>query len=424
MTLNVGAGSLGQTFDVLLQSPATGTIYTQRLRVPVRIVGAGVGAGFGGAAAAETCDAQGATAAAMRTLAIALANLEGSCASGTCDLRLREHAVQAANSVASYASLYYPLADGAGDLTTLAAALAGHTTPAQIADDIVDLGDALAALGLQVCEISQHLPSVRWRPNFNAGLPGQAVDYTLELSNRGTVGHQLRGDPDPARRRQHAQPDRGRRRDLHRDRPRQLAGAGPVPLLAEAEATGVGVNAGNFSAATGWLNVVDRFVQITAVVVDPPFVETGVSSTTLSIDVANVANVARDAPRTRLTAEGGAPAYSADIPLTLAAGAPQALQLATMDTSGWNAGLYTATVELLDAQDALIPDGSGYAFLAVGQALGVSHAMDPTVLPPGNVTVTTVISTEILVDTILPESAAEALPLWEPQGLRLRRRGL
>ena len=83
--------------------------------------------------------------------------------------------------------LYFPLADSAGDLASLATVLAGHTTPAQIAGDIVDLGDALAALGLQVCEISQHLPVVRWRPNFNAGLPGQAVDYTLELANRGTV---------------------------------------------------------------------------------------------------------------------------------------------------------------------------------------------------------------------------------------------
>ncbi|HSN75257.1 MAG TPA: hypothetical protein VL334_09240, partial [Anaerolineae bacterium] len=115
---------------------------------------------------------------------------------------------------------------------------------------------------------------------------------------------------------------------------------------------------------------------------------------------------------------GGATAYSADIPLLLAAGAPQRYELATVDTSGWNAGLYTATVELLDASETLIPDGSGYAFLAVGQALGASHAVAPAVLPPGNVTVTTVITTEILVDTILPESAAEAQPLWEPQGLR------
>ncbi|MEI2691379.1 MAG: transglutaminase domain-containing protein [Anaerolineae bacterium] len=420
VTLNVGAGELASSYDVLLASPATGTIYTQRLRVPVRIVGPGVAAGFGGAAAAQVCDAAGATSAAMQTLAYALANLEGSCAGGSCDLRLRDAAVDAANSAASYATLYYPLADSAGDLTTLAAALAGHTAPAQIADDIVDLGDALAALGGQVCEISQHLPSIRWRPNFNAGLPGQPVAYTLELTNRGTVATSyavtltLPGG-------------------VSNLNPTVAAGAtytetvaassptlGQFPLLAEAEATGAGVAMpGVSAAATGWLNVVDRFVQITAVTVDPPFVETGVSSTTLSIDVANVANVARDATaRAELRAEGGALAYSADIPLPLAAGAPQRYELATVDTTGWNAGLYTATVELLDADEALIPDGSGYAFLAVGQALGVSHAVAPTVLPPGNVTVTTVITTEILVDTILPEGVAEAKPLWEPQGLR------
>ncbi|HNS01571.1 MAG TPA: transglutaminase domain-containing protein [Anaerolineae bacterium] len=420
VTLNVGAGSLGQTFEVLLASPATGTIYTQRLRVPVRIVGPGVGAGFGGAAAAEVCDANGATASAMQTLAIALANLEGSCATGTCDLRLRDAAVDAANSAADYAALYYPLADSAGDLTTLAAALAGHTTPAQINADIADLGDALAALGGQVCEISQHLPSLRWRPNFDAGLPGQPVDYTLELSNRGTVDTSyavtltLPGGVSTLN-------------------PTVAAGAtytetvaassptlGQFALLAEAEATGAGVEMpGVRASATGWLNVVERFVQLTAAVVDPPFVETGVSSTTLSIDVVNVANVAREATaRAELRAEGGALAWSADIPLTLAAGAPQRYQLATVDTSGWNAGLYTATVELLDADEALIPDGSGYAFLAVGQALGLSHAIAPAVAAPGNVTATTVITSEILVDTILPDSVAEAKPLWEPQGLR------
>ena len=177
VTLNVGAGELGRTYDVLLASPATGTIYTQRLRVPVRIVGPGVATGFEGAAAAEVCDAGGGTAGAMQTLAYALANLETSCLTGTCALHLRDSAVSAAQSVVDYSALYYPLADSAGDLTSLAAVLAGHTTPAQIAGDIVDLGDALAALGLQVCEISQHLPTVRWRPNFNAGLPGQAVDY-------------------------------------------------------------------------------------------------------------------------------------------------------------------------------------------------------------------------------------------------------
>jgi transglutaminase-like putative cysteine protease/uncharacterized membrane protein len=419
VTLNVGAGALGSTYDVLLQSPATGTIYTQRLRVPVRIVGPGVGAGFGGAAAAETCDAQGATAAAMRTLAIALANLESSCADGSCDLRLRDAAVDAANSAASYATLYYPLADDAGELATLAAVLAGHSTPAQIAADIVDLGDALASLSGQVCEISQHLPSLRWRPNFAAGLPGQTVDYTLELANRGTLNTSYAVTVTLPGGVSTLNPTVAAGATYTATVPASSPTLGQFSLLVEAEATGAGVTMPGIAAsAAGWLNVVDKFVQITAVVVDPPFVETGVSSTTLSIDVANVANVARDATaRAELRAEGGALVYSVDIPLTLTAGAPQRYELATVDTSGWNAGLVTATVALLDADEALIPDGSGYAFLSVGQALGAGHAVAPTLAPPGNITVTTVISTEILVDTILPDSVAAAPPLWEPQGL-------
>jgi hypothetical protein len=97
-----------------------------------------------------------------------------------------------------------------------------------------------------------------------------------------------------------------------------------------------------------------------------------------------------------------APPSPPTIPLTLLIGDPRAYALGTVDTSGWTAGVYTITVDLLDAADNPIPDGQGYGFLGVGQALGASHAVQPLVVAPGTVTVTTVITTEVLAGAILP----------------------
>jgi hypothetical protein len=52
-------------------------------------------------------------------------------------------------------------------------------------------------------------------------------------------------------------------------------------------------------------------------------------------------------------------------------------------------------VDLLDAGAALIPNGEGHGFFSVGQGLVARHAVSPLIVPPGDVTVTTVITTEL-----------------------------
>lgn len=419
LTLNLGAGNLGDTFTVRLASPATGTIYTQRLLVPVRIVGPGVNAGFDGAGEAAACDANGSTAAAMQTLATALANLEGSCMDGECDLLRRDAAVEAAQSVTDYAALYFPLADTA-TLSAAAAALAGHSSAVDITADITALGDALAQLGLAVCELSQHLPTLRWRPNFNAGLPGLPVSYTLELHNQGTADTTYLITTTLPSGEGTLSPTVAAGDTYTTTINASAAAVGQYTLLAEATASGAGVELPGITVtATGWLNVVERFVQLTAVTPDPAFVETGVSSTTVRIDVVNVANIPQDATaQLRILADDASLSYSADLPLLIAAGAPHSYELVTVDTSGWNSGLYTVTVDLVDAAThAPIADGSGYGYLGVGEALEVAHSLSPLVGAPGDITVTTVITTAVLLDTILNRGAQPAQPLWSPRGL-------
>ena len=87
--------------------------------------------------------------------------------------------------------------------------------------------------------------------------------------------------------------------------------------------------------------------------------------------------------RLHVLAPDGSPTHTADLPLTVLRGDERTYALTRVDTSGWAEGVYTVTVELLDSNLALIPDGSGYGYFAVGQALGASHTVSPTVVAPG-----------------------------------------
>jgi hypothetical protein len=94
-------------------------------------------------------------------------------------------------------------------------------------------------------------------------------------------------------------------------------------------------------------------------------VETGVSSTNLSVAVANFAGVGLAKWRKRPFLPPTAANSSATaVPLNLLAGNPRTYDLAEVDTSGWAAGVYTITVNLLDGDNNLIPDGSGYGYSA------------------------------------------------------------
>ncbi|MCA9979142.1 MAG: hypothetical protein KC413_25445, partial [Anaerolineales bacterium] len=103
--------------------------------------------------------------------------------------------------------------------------------------------------------------------------------------------------------------------------------------------------------------------------------------------------------RTAVLAPDGSTQWTQDIPLTALAGNPRFYDLATVDTSGWAEGTYTVTVDFRDGAGTLIPDGSGYGYFNVGQALIASQMVYPEVVAPGDVTVTTVITTQITTDS-------------------------
>jgi hypothetical protein len=98
----------------------------------------------------------------------------------------------------------------------------------------------------------------------------------------------------------------------------------------------------------------------------------------------------------RLFAPSGTEVAQSNTPLTLLAGPPRLYELGSVDTSGWDEEVYTITVDLLNPDtDTLLPDGSNYGYLSVGQAVQLSQAISPTLVPPGTLTVTTIITSEI-----------------------------
>jgi uncharacterized membrane protein len=419
VTLQVNGGTLGERYPVRLSSPASGE-YTQRTAVTVELVSQEVGTIFdtAGQMAGACTLGEPALSAAVETLALAVLKLQASCAAGSCSLALRDAAVDAAESVALYAGLTSPLITADTTLQSLAATLSSHTSNADIEADLVAISGAVEDLGGQVCELSEHLPALRWMPSYGAALPGQVTTYTLELTNQGSLtttyaltvalpaGNQVFSTTLAP----------GQSQPLVY--PVSATELGLETLQATVVASGPDVSLANLAAsATASLNVVERFVQLTSVTASPAFVETGVSSTTLSIDVSNVANVPLAATaHLELLAPGGVPAYTTDVPVAILVGAPRSYELVTIDTSGWAAGVYTATVDLLDGSSTLIPDGHGFGYLGVGQALGAVHATSPVVVAPGTVTVTTIITTELLVATVQPQ-AAQPLVAWPQRPL-------
>ncbi len=259
-------------------------------------------------------------------------------------------------------------------------------------------------LELEVCELSEHFPSLSWTPGYDAVLPGGTAVYTLTLANLGSVSTSYTLTVDLPTGPQTLTPTVAPGASVDYVYPVTESALGLYDLSALAEAAGPDVTLpGLLVEAAARLSVVDRFLQLTAVRPDPAFVETGTSATTIHIDVSNVANLGWDATaQTTIQDPTGGVSFSADYPVNILLGAPRSYTLGTVDTSGWPAGIYTVSVELLDTNLDLIPDGEGYGYLGVGQGLGVSHGISPAIVPPGTVTVTTQITTELLSQSIVP----------------------
>jgi uncharacterized membrane protein len=399
VTLAVGEDApLGQLFPVWFSSPAPDGVYTQTIATHVWVVDEVVGTIL----AADACRLGSEVyREALYGLATAVIELQQWCERGDCPLPLRDRVATAGSAVAGYAraGAMPTVLPGVAGLETAVAHLSTQTSNAAILAAVADLSAAVASLGEEVCLAAEYGANGRFTPSLQAILLGETADLTLAVSNRGAVATTYAVTitglaPAPPLLFSPTVPP-GATVDL----PLNLSpdSLGVYTLNAEIvaqlpEGSGVEIR----RTAVARLNVVDKFIQLTEVSADPPFVDVGGSATTLQTQVVNFAGVGLAAvAETAVVALSGATQWSGSLPLTILGGAPRLYDLAEVNTSGWAAGVYTITVDLRDAADNPIADGSGYGYLSVGQAVIPSHAVYPALVAPGTVTVTTVITTEI-----------------------------
>ncbi|MFO7537778.1 MAG: FG-GAP-like repeat-containing protein, partial [Chloroflexota bacterium] len=350
---------------------------------------------IGAQQAATSCPLnEPALSAALGALALAVTDLEIGCDSGDCPLALRDQVVTAAQQAANYGRLASPLVQTYTELETAAAILANADNNTAILDALPGITTAVSTLITEICAISQHRPTLRLTPWLDAALPDQVVNYDLQLTNRGTmtttyaVTVTLPGETLTFQ--QTVNPGATENTAV-------AASNSALGLyLLQAEVRALDASIDHLTAqAEARLNVVDRFIQVTAVTADPPFVETGESSTTLQVEIANIAGIGLSSGvETAVYAPDGSQQWSDSLPLTILGGAPRLYDLAEVDTSGWAAGVYTITADV-QLQGIMTAGGSGYGYLSVGQAVIPSHAVQPDLVAPGTVTVTTSITTEI-----------------------------
>ncbi len=338
-----------------------------------------------------------------------MANLEASCETGTCDEGQRGQAVLAAQDAANYAGSFSPLVTADEALLQAANSLATHTTPTDVETDLAAMRDAIAPLlADQLCALSEHMPSVRWSTGYSAALIGQSRDTVLEVKNLGTLTTTYAVTVTLPNGQQSFNVLINPGATVSYTYALSNSVTGLINVNAQATAIGPDVDLSGLSAAaTTRLNVLDRFVQLTAVKPNPAFVEAGLSSSTIAIEVNNLANVPIDTTaRITITSPTNSVAYSSTQALRVM-GSVQTYNLNAINTSGWAIGVYTVTVNLLctndlcDAPNAL-PDGQGYGFLTVGQGLQIEHAVSPEEVTAGTFTVTTIITSEITTPAIQP----------------------
>ncbi|MBI1297675.1 DUF11 domain-containing protein, partial [bacterium] len=402
-------------------SPVDGTIYEPTALADLLVVSAEAEAFL---AAQNRCELPATLAAAIRATALAVDELAYWCEEGDCPLVLRDRVVDAATDVRSFArSSAAPFAlPTLTQLDSAIAALDSATGDEAILAAVSVLGATIYDLTGEACQVTAHRARARFSPYTEAVLLGQTAGFSLDVTNQGTVtttyavtvtglpGADLTFNETLAP---------GETRNLPVDA--TPAALGTFDLTATVDPVVTDLTLDLRREAQARLNAVDKFVQVTQVLADPPFVDSGGSATDLSVEVANIGGVLRTAVAgVVVTAPSGAVEFSqAEIPLTVFGGAPRTYDLTNVDTSGWAEGIYTVTVDLRNAAGDVIPDGSGYGYLSVGQALQIEHSVSPEVTAPGTVTVTTYITSQIA-SAALPGNRALAtsasiynMPFWE-----------
>lgn len=414
ISYDVTTGTAGIDHPISVAIPAPTLPYTPTNAIDVYIASVGAAPIVGATTTIESCSADATLAAYFFTIATSISTLESACNSGNCNSQQRDHVVSSVNALVNYLNSDFPSVDTSA-ATAAANALAPADTVQENLDAIPAIASSVSDLAAPVCAIAERIPALSWSPGYDAALVGEVVTYTLTVENRGTLdatydltvtlpsGAQINSPTVPA----------GDSTTF--EYTVSSASTGQFTLDADITAQGAPDVSDNVAAT---FRVVDQFYLITAVTPDPAFVETGVSSADISIDVTNFAFVpGAGSADVEIIAPSGAISHTQSVPISLSANDQTTYDLFTLDSSGYATGVYTVSVELRDLQGDLLSDG--YGLLAVGVGINAFATTSPAIVAPSTVTVTTAITTAVTSQPFGGVGSRSAEPIaWQPTQLQ------
>ena len=392
----VAQGAVGQDFIVGFTTSSGG--YSQTAYALVILTTPQAACAY--AAAYSLADlGSAAPAAALDAVAAAAAALEGD----PTNVAKRDALISALNALSAAQDGLPPLPAFA-NLQVLAASLAGHIGQAQIGPDLATLCGLMGELAGQLRAAISHDFEASFSPGAAAGLPGRPISLTFAVTNRGSLSTSFNvtltspalGGPiflAPA-----LAPGATATQTIVVT----SASAGFVPVYADVAAfTGAPALPMLTDSAIAGVSFISPLLQVMDVIASPGFVDFGTSATSLSARVANIANWQMTAMATlTVFAPNGAISATLNLPLTLNPDNPTPLSFGSLNTSGFQTGTYTVTVSAVITAPAGMAGAvsTSYGFFAVGQALYASGSVSPAVVAPGDVTVTTFITTFVNLD--------------------------
>jgi uncharacterized membrane protein len=440
VTISTPDGALDQDYPVQIASPSGG--YTQTVTINVHLVSpAALKIDQAAQTAARVFPGNRALGAALQQLGQSIETLEAKCAGATvlapagradCATDLRDNVVSSAGQVAMAATAASPLITAGAVIQQDAQALSGDTIIGQsqsapsakaraalteqaasagastgtVLGDIAVLQGDIAALQGQLQEIGAHGVYVASSPGRRVVLRDKPALFDLRLTNQGSVtstyaltltssSSTLAISPTVA------------------DETVAPGATITVPVTATTSTLGSSSITATIAVADApdlaplhdvlGVTAVDALLRVTGVTASPPFVEYGSGGApAVTARIANVANEPIDGTaRVRLLDNSGTEVYSATQPLTISSAIrPIDYTLGTITTTNLITGAYTLAVDVLDAQGQIIPRASSTSLLGIGQAVQATSAVSPTIVAPGNVTVTTCISTGLSVSVL------------------------
>ncbi|MBN1890186.1 MAG: VCBS repeat-containing protein, partial [Thermoflexales bacterium] len=402
VTVGTASGEIGQDYSIAVWNVSEG--YFPRDYVVVRMVGPCVAQTDKAARAAGALsfghEGQ-ALSIALYNLTYQLDNLERHPGDPTWRGRVIEavRRIAAPRSELQLANVEYPTAE----LEALMTDLFDNVTAADDTAAVAAFCAPMAGLADYLERLAARDVALSATPGAQVTLPGQPTTYTVALSSRGSVTTTY--DLDVS---YHPEPAEGRF-TFYVSHFTLAPGASATTTLVVTPAT-TGVFPFTVAATAqedplirreqaGLLRAVEALFELVGVEADPPWVEPGGNAATLYATIANVANVPLPlVADVQVLAQDGATLYTNTVPITLSpAIAPIRHALGSAGAGLWPTGTYTVAVSLPSPSFVpfVSPGAGGEGVLGVGQTLRASHGVRPALVPPGDVTVTTSITTEI-----------------------------